>query len=72
MTLRPGCAPARLLLELWAKQGRGFGSCLLENSKGRARLVALGFIKHHRPFIGIVTLTQAGRYAAQTLDAGSR
>ena len=71
MTLRPGCAPARLLLELWAKQARGLRQTRLDNSSAVSRLLALQFVELTYSHADIYTLTPAGREAAQVLDAGS-
>ena len=72
MTLRPGCAPARLLLLMWAKQARGLRQTRLDNSSAVSRLLALEFVELTYSHADIYTLTPAGREAAQVLDAGSR
>ena len=71
MTLRPGCAPARLLLELWQAQANGNRHPFILPGRNRAQLLQLGFIESTAP-PSIFTLTPAGRKAAQVLDAGSR
>ena len=74
MTLRPGGGPARLLLELWQRQANGQGTAgtRLDNSPALTRLFALQFVKLTYPHSGLYSLTQAGRHAAQALDASSR
>ena len=70
MTLRPGCAPARLLLLMWEMQGKGQHTYQMGTRDGKLRLLALSYIKHELE--GGLTLTPVGREAAQVLDAGSR
>ena len=71
-SLRPGCAPARLLLELWERKWTGQDRDPISKSYASRRLVSLGFATHSTPLNGWLTLTPAGREAAQVLDAGSR
>ena len=71
MTLRPGCAPARLLLELWHAQAYGNRWQAMPPSRALTTAIQKGFIALHGEH-DLYTLTQAGRYAAQTLEAGSR
>ena len=69
-SLRPGCAPARLLLELWARQALGFRESLTVPSPARSRLQELGYVNHLGGWM--CRLTPAGRAAAHALDAGSQ
>ena len=71
MTLRPGCAPARLLLELWRRQADGTRWVILIDNNPARRLLELGYVQLDS-LSACHVLTQAGRYAAQTLEAGSR
>lgn len=70
MTLRPGGGPARLLLELWHAQAYGNRWCTLPPRRACLRLLQLGFIQMSE-YSHLYGLTEAGRYAAQTLDASS-
>ena len=69
MTLRPGGGPARLLLQMWRLQASGSRWHILPPRSAFQRLLQLEFIQVCNQHY---SLTQAGRYAAQTLDASSR
>ena len=71
MTLHPGCAPARLLLELWQAQADGNRWLYLPPSRALTTAIQMGFIGLHGEH-DLCTLTPAGREAAQVLNAGSR
>lgn len=72
MTLRPGHAPARLLLALWAKQARGLRQTRLDSSPALSRLLALQFVGLTYSHADIYSLTPAGRLAAQAWATGAR
>ena len=73
MTLRPGGGSARLLLELWARtqESRPIYRHFVPAGDDRAELLDLGYAQQFEVPHCLI-LTQAGRYAAQTLDASSR
>ena len=70
MTLRPGAAPARLLLRYWRVVQTG-DTVVLRKKKDRSRkrLAELGYLQ----VLGdcCLTLTPAGREAAQVLEAST-
>lgn len=71
MTLRPGGGPARLLLELWARQAQGERWTNCWKDEGLPRLIELGYVSSHfMPSKG-VRLTLVGQIAAQALEASS-
>jgi len=71
MSLRPGSAPARLLLELWVRQGEGQRWTACWKNAGLNRLIELEYVScHFIPSKGF-RLTRAGQEAAQVLQASS-
>ncbi len=66
--LRPGGRPAQLLLRLWSEQAKGQRVVRVSRCRERDRLAAVGYVE----VVGdCLTLTQSGRAAARTLEAGS-
>ena len=70
MSLRPGGAPARLLLELWERQGEGERWTACWEDEGLPRLLALQYVSPHYTITQGVCLTLAGQLAAKTLEMG--
>lgn len=69
MTLRPHGGPARLLLRYWRVVQTGDTVVLRKKDRSRKRLAELGYLQ----VLGdcFLTLTPAGREAAQALEASS-
>ena len=67
-SLKPGHAPARLLLRIWRASPLGSLALPWPPSKARARLLALGYLEICET--GHL-LTPAGRKVAEALEAGS-